>query len=85
MDTVLIELTNNKALRLLQQLEDLHIIRLLKKNVVSDKGNAVGEKALLPTTLRKKASDYKGIISPDLADQMQTHIKQSREEWQQRI
>lgn len=84
MNTVLIELTNNKALRLLQELEDLHIIRLLKKNVAPENGNSVNEKAI-QSGVRKKASDYKGILPTDLADKMQTYVKQSRDEWQQRI
>jgi hypothetical protein len=84
MDTVLIELTNNRALRLLQELEDLHIIRLLKKNVVTEKGTATDEKAV-QSGIRKKASDYKGVLPADLADKMQTYVKQSRDEWQQRI
>ena len=83
MNTVLIELTNDKALGLLQKLEDLHIIRLLKRNmIVTEKGKEATEKVGIS---RKKASDYKGILSPDLADQMQTYLKQSRDEWQQRI
>jgi len=81
--TVLIEFTNDKALGLLQKLEDLHIIHILKRNMIlTENGKETNEKAGM---LRKKASDYKGILSSDLADQMQTYLKQSRDEWQQRI
>ncbi|HEV2482445.1 MAG TPA: hypothetical protein VGS79_22425 [Puia sp.] len=83
MNIVLIELTNDKALGLLQKLEDLHLIRLLKKNlIITEKGKELDGNASI---LRKKASDYKGILSPDLADKMQTYVRQSRDEWQQRI
>ena len=84
MNTVLIELTNYKALRLLQELEDLHIIRLLKKNIATENGSSTDEKAI-QTGVRKRASDYKGILPAHLADEMQTYVKQSRDEWQQRI
>jgi hypothetical protein len=33
MDTLIIELTNQKAYKLLKELEELHLIRVIKKNV----------------------------------------------------
>ena len=83
MNTILIELTNDKALGLLQKLEDLHIIRLLQRKItITEKGQETDEQI---STIRKRASDYKGILPADLADKMQTYVKQSRDEWQQRI
>lgn len=35
MDTVLIELTNQKAMKLLLELEELRLIKVLKKNISS--------------------------------------------------
>jgi len=84
MQTIVVELINNRALRLLRELEDLHLIRLLKRNTETGKEALKEELTEQPIT-RKKASDFKGILSSELADQMQTHVKQSREEWQQRI
>ncbi len=84
MDTVLIELTNNKALRLLKELEDLHIIRPLKRNVEPDHF-VIAEDSAVYTASRRKASDYKGILSSDPADKMQSYVQQSRAEWQQPI
>lgn len=78
MDILLIQLTNNRAYILLQELEELNLIKVLKKNAGSEEND-------LQSTTRKKASDYKGILSSELMNQMQTYIKESREEWQQRI
>ncbi|MGH2644157.1 MAG: hypothetical protein ACRDE2_09425 [Chitinophagaceae bacterium] len=66
METYLIELTNNKALRLLQDLEDMHIIKVLKKG-------------LQPTP--KLSEKYAGKLPPDVADELQKYVTQSRQEW----
>lgn len=78
MDTLLIQLTNNSAYKLLKDLEELNLIKVLKIN----SGSQEEELKSIP---RKKASDFKGILSSELVDQMQTYLKESREEWQQRI
>lgn len=38
-----------------------------------------------PIIERKKASDFKGILSAEMVEQYQEHIKRSREEWQHRF
>jgi len=48
-------------------LENLKILR------ISDRSAGSGKE-------RKKASDYKGILPSDLADRMQSYIRQSRGE-----
>jgi hypothetical protein len=78
MDTLLIQLTNNRAYRLLQKLEELNLIKVLNKS-------AGMEDKTVPAITRKKVSDYKGILSSELVDKMQAYVKESREEWQQRI
>lgn len=80
METILIEIRNNKALSILQGLENLHIIRLLKKGDTPEMGTYVAESAAAYGTT-KKASDYKGILSSELAEKMNEYVKQSREEW----
>lgn len=30
---------------------------------------------------KKKASDFKGILSPETAEALQKHVQQSRDEW----
>jgi len=70
MKTVRIDILNERAINLLKELEELKLIRL-----VDQKTDAVS----------LKASDYKGIISSELADKLQEHVQQSRNQWQQRI
>lgn len=66
MDTVLIELTNQKAMRLLQELEELQLIKVLKKIISS---------------LDKLSDKYRGIISKEEGRKLNEHIKQMRNEY----
>jgi hypothetical protein len=67
MDTMLIQLTNQKAIGLLHELEELHLIKVLKEN---------------NTVIKPKLSDkYKGIISKAEGQKLNEHIKQMRNEW----
>ena len=66
MDTMLIQLTNQKAAGLLHELEALNLIKVLKENVV-------------PKT--KLSDKYKGIISKEQGLSLNEHIKQMRSEW----
>lgn len=67
MDTLVIQLTHHKALKLLLDLEELHLIRVLKRNVAG--GEKLSEK-------------YAGKLPADIGEQLQQHIKQSRNEWE---
>jgi hypothetical protein len=49
METVLLQINNNKAYQLLKDLEDLNIVKVLKKSVSIDK--------------KKSAHDFLGLIS----------------------
>jgi len=75
MQTVLIEVPNENALRLLQELEGLRVIRLLKS------GKEEPKSAKNQSTSKKKASEFKGVLSSDLTNKMQENIKHSREGW----
>jgi signal recognition particle subunit SEC65 len=67
MDTMLIQLTNQKAGELLHQLEELNLIKVLKENI---------------TTPKVKLSDkYRGIITKEQGQNLNEHIKQIRSEW----
>lgn len=66
METVLIQINNNKAYRLLEDLEDLHILKVLKKSIQS--GQKLSEK-------------YAGKLPSDISDQLQNYVTQSRNEW----
>lgn len=66
MDTLIIQLTNQKAYKLLKQLEDLHLIRVLKKNIQPS---------------QKLSEKYAGKLPADIADELQQYVAQSRDEW----
>jgi len=66
METILVQINNDKALKLLQELEELKIIKLLKRNESS--GTSLSEK-------------YAGKLSEPTVEKLQQHIKQSRDQW----
>lgn len=66
MDTVIIQLTTPKTMKLLRELEELQLLRILKKNV---------------TTGIKLSDRYAGKLPADIAEDLQKHIEQSRKEW----
>ncbi|MBS1760087.1 MAG: hypothetical protein JST23_08200 [Bacteroidetes bacterium] len=66
-NTMLIQITNQKAIGLLHELQELHLIKVLKENF---------------TPVKTKLSDkYKGIISKEQGKDLNEHIKQMRSEW----
>lgn len=69
MDTVLIQINNSKAYRLLEDLEDLHIIKVLKKSIQPK---------------QKLSEKYAGKLPADIANELQNYVIQSREEWNDR-
>jgi hypothetical protein len=69
METVLVQIKNNKAYRLLEDLEDLHIIKVLKKSIQPQ---------------QKLSEKYAGKLPADVADELQDYVTQSRNEWNNR-
>ena len=67
MDTMLIQLTNQKAAGLLHELEELKLIKVLKENITS--------------SATKLSDKYKGIISKEQGQKLNEHIQQMRSEW----
>jgi hypothetical protein len=67
-NTILIQLTNGKAAGLLRELEELQLIKVLKKE------NLVKPKI-------KLSEKYRGIISKEKGKKLNAHIKQMRNEW----
>ena len=64
--TLTIQITNQKALGILHELEQLHFIKVLKKSA----------------SPKLKLSDkYKGIISKEQGEKLNEHIKEMRDEW----
>jgi hypothetical protein len=69
METVLVQINNHKAYKLLEDLEDLHIIKVLRKSI--QPGAKLSEK-------------YAGKLPSDVADALQKFVTQSRNEWNNR-
>ncbi len=69
METVLIQINNNKAYKLLDDLEDLHIIKVLKKSIQPQ---------------QKLSEKYAGKLPSDIADEIQNFVNESRNEWNSR-
>jgi len=66
-NTMLIQLTNQKAAGLLHELEELHLIKVLKENYK-------------PAQF-KLSEKYKGMISKEDGIKLNEHINQMRSEW----
>lgn len=66
METVLIQINNNKAYKLLEDLEELHIIKVLKKSIQPQP---------------KLSERYKGVFSHEDAKSFNEYTKSSRKEW----
>lgn len=69
METVLIQINNAKAYKLLEDLEDLHILKVLKKSIEPQ---------------QKLSEKYAGKLPSDIADELQDYVTQSRKEWNNR-
>ncbi len=67
MDTMLIQLTNQKAAGLLHELEELHLIKVLKENIAEAKP--------------KLSDKYNGIFTKEEGNKLHEHIQQMRSEW----
>ena len=69
METVLIQINNRKAYKLLEDLEDLQIIKVLKKSIQPQ---------------QKLSEKYAGKLPSDVADEIQNFVNESRTEWNSR-
>lgn len=70
MTTIEIQVTNNKTLKLLKDLEELHLLRIIRKRK---------SKSL------KLSEQLSGSISLSVAEEMQKYVTKSREEWDRDI
>ena len=66
METVLLQITNHKAYKLLDDLEDLQIIKVLEKSIKSE---------------QKLSEKYAGKLSSTVADELNNYVNESREQW----
>ena len=69
METLLIQVTNRKVLGLLHELEELNLIKVIKKSVPEDE---------------KLSEKYAGKLPSKVAEELQNYIKKSRQEWNNR-
>jgi len=69
-NTVLIQLTTPKTMKLIKELEELHLLRVLQKNVSQD---------------YKLSDKYAGKLSVKVAEDLQKRIELSREQWERNI
>ena len=66
-NTMLIQVTNQKAQRLIYELEELQLIKVIKKNFAP---------------VKTKLSDkYKGVFSKEDANSFDEHTQAMRKEW----
>ncbi|MFC1223653.1 hypothetical protein ACFE6N_07575 [Pedobacter sp. BG31] len=66
MDTLIIELTNQKAYKLLKELEELHLIRVIKKNVkISELRNQI-KNQMNAETIDAQLNDLRGEWQRDI-------------------
>ncbi len=66
-NTMLIQLTNEKAIRLLHELEELHLIKVLKENITPPKS--------------KLSDKYRGVFTNEEALDFNKHTQTMRKEW----
>lgn len=66
METVLLQITNHKAYKLLDDLEDLQIIKVLEKSIKSE---------------QKLSEKYAGKLPTAVADELNNYVNESREQW----
>ena len=63
---MLIQLTNHKAIKLIHELEELELIKVLEENI---------------TVKGKLSEKYAGKLPTGVADELQSYVSQGREEW----
>lgn len=66
-NTMLIQVTNQKAVGLLRELQELNLIKVLKEN--------------LDPVKTKLSEKYKGIITKEQGRNLNEHIRKMRSEW----
>jgi len=66
-NTLLIELTNQKAIGLLREMEELNLIRVVKDTTAQSKP--------------KLSEKYRGIITKAEGTSLKNHVLQMRNEW----
>jgi len=66
METVLVQINNRKAYKLLENLDELHVLKVLKKS--KKQSQSLSDK-------------YAGKLTSKTADELQDYVNESREQW----
>lgn len=66
MEIVTIQLLNKQSLKLLKQLEELHLIKLMDDKIAP---------------VQKLSEQFRGKLSSETAEALQKHVAESRNEW----
>lgn len=76
MDTILLQINNDKAYKLIENLEALNIVKVLEKGgkIISSRKKNVS-----------KPSEFEGAISKKAANLIIADIEKNREEWERNI
>ncbi len=68
MKTIVIEINNNKAYKILKSLEELKLIKIVKQKISSS----------------EKQKSYAGVLPADITEELQDYVSESRGEWHKR-
>lgn len=66
METILVQINSHKAYKLLEELEALNLLKVIRKNV---------------KTPQKLSEKYAGKLSAEVAEELQAYVKEGRETW----
>jgi len=66
METVLLQINDSKAYKLLEDLEELKIVKVLERRV---------------QPIQKLSEKYAGKLPTDVADELQNYVAESRNQW----
>ncbi|MFN3529644.1 MAG: hypothetical protein ACK417_06960 [Bacteroidia bacterium] len=66
METVIIQIHNQKAYKLLDELEALNLLKVIRKSV---------------TKPQRLSDKYAGKLSADVAEELQAFVQEGRETW----
>ncbi|MCU0335179.1 MAG: hypothetical protein MUF62_09030 [Chitinophagaceae bacterium] len=66
METIVIEITSPKAYKLLEDLEDMQVLKVIRRHAGSTE---------------KLSEKYAGKLPASIAEQMNAYVDQSRAEW----
>lgn len=76
-ETVLVQINNSKAYKLLEDLEELDILKVLSKSISSNT-NSVGKNE---SNIKKTMADFSGMLSESAYKSLKEHAQVARKEY----